>query len=127
MYIIKLEAYENGSRPALQKWSGLTPPKGYALCPDAFHDVFYANEKANGFVNIIVRNDTVVYMEENTEAVEAYISSLPELEPESEEPVDPIVELQEENQRLNAKIKALTESNAFLEDCIVEMAEVVYA
>ena len=35
--------------------------------------------------------------------------------------------LQKENKVLNAKIVALTESNQFLEDCIVEMAEIVYA
>jgi len=28
---------------------------------------------------------------------------------------------------LEAKVQALTESNQFLEDCIVEMAEIVYA
>lgn len=39
----------------------------------------------------------------------------------------PIELLTEENAALNAKIKALTESNAILEECIVEMAEIVYA
>lgn len=44
-----------------------------------------------------------------------------------EEPVDPIVNLQTENKTLKAQIQALTESNQFLEDCLVEMAEIVYA
>ncbi len=35
--------------------------------------------------------------------------------------------LQDENKELQAKVKALTESNQMLEDCIVEMAEIVYA
>ena len=35
--------------------------------------------------------------------------------------------LQSETKTLNAKVQALTESNQFLEDCIVEMAEIVYA
>lgn len=35
-------------------------------------------------------------------------------------PADPVATLQ-------AKVKALTESNQMLEDCIVEMAEIVYA
>ena len=43
------------------------------------------------------------------------------------EEVDPIAELQSENKTLKAKIQALTESNQMLEDCIVEMAEIVYA
>ena len=35
--------------------------------------------------------------------------------------------LQDENKQLTAKVKALTESSQMLEDCIVEMAEIVYA
>ena len=38
-----------------------------------------------------------------------------------------IEEIKEETKTLNAKVQALTESNQFLEDCIVEMAEIVYA
>ena len=32
----------------------------------------------------------------------------------------------DENKVINAKVQALTESNQFLEDCIVEMSEVLY-
>lgn len=42
-------------------------------------------------------------------------------------PVDPIVELKEENKVLKAQVQALTQSNQMLEDCLVEMAEIVYA
>ena len=49
-------------------------------------------------------------------------------------PVDPIEilqsqnkELQSQNKELQAKTKALTESNQMLEECLVEMAEIVYA
>lgn len=38
-----------------------------------------------------------------------------------------VAELQKENAVLNAKVQALTESTQFLEECIVEMAEIVYA
>lgn len=48
-------------------------------------------------------------------------------EMEFETPVDPVAELQEENKTLKAQVQALTESNQFLEECIVEMAEIVYA
>ena len=44
-----------------------------------------------------------------------------------ETPVDPVAELQDENRALKAQVQALSESNQFLEDCIVEMAEIVYA
>ena len=43
------------------------------------------------------------------------------------DPIDPIVDLQNENKTLKAQIRALTTSNQMLEDCLVEMAEIVYA
>lgn len=42
-------------------------------------------------------------------------------------PVDPVEILQSQNKELQAKVKALTESNQMLEECLVEMAEIVYA
>ena len=53
----------------------------------------------------------------DAEVREAYIALLTAPEPE---PPDEITALQ-------AKIKALTESNQMLEECLVEMAEIVYA
>lgn len=47
--------------------------------------------------------------------------------PEPEVTTNPITELQTKNKQLEAKVKALTESSQMLEDCIVEMAEIVYA
>lgn len=47
--------------------------------------------------------------------------------PEPEVTTNPITELQTQNKQLEAKVKALTESSQMLEDCIVEMAEIVYA
>lgn len=83
MYIIKLIANDNGSRPALQTWSRTTPPKGYAICPEEFYEVFYSTTPA-GFVNITVENDVVTSMEVNQEALDAYLASLPDPEPEVE-------------------------------------------
>lgn len=81
MYIIKITPYENGARPPLQTWAGSVAPDGYAFCPDEFVEVFYSTNPA-GFVNITVENDTVTEMTVNQEALEAYIASLPEPEPE---------------------------------------------
>lgn len=53
----------------------------------------------------------------DAEVCEAYIAKITAPEPE---PPDEITALQ-------AKIKALTESNQMLEECLVEMAEIVYA
>ena len=47
-------------------------------------------------------------------------------EPEAPKP-DPVTELQTENKALKAQVAALTESQQFLEECLVEMAEIVYA
>lgn len=41
--------------------------------------------------------------------------------------VDPVEQLQTENKKLTAKIDTLTQSNQMLEDCVVEMAGIVYA
>lgn len=42
-------------------------------------------------------------------------------------PKTPLEVLQEKNRQLTAKLTAVSESNAFLEECIVEMAGMVYA
>jgi hypothetical protein len=95
MYIIRIKANANGSRPALQTWSRETPPEGYAVCPDEFFSVFYSTEPA-GFVNITVENDVVTVMAVNEEALDAYIASLPE----------PVVTPEEEIAELKAKLAA---------------------
>ncbi len=84
MKIILLEAYESGARPPLQTWDNLTPPEGYAWCPDEFVKVFYSTSPA-GFVTITVEDDTVTAMEVNHEALNAYIAEHPD-EPEPVEP-----------------------------------------
>lgn len=42
-------------------------------------------------------------------------------------PENPLAALAAENAQLRAKVSALTESAQMLEDCLVEMAEIVYA
>ena len=85
MYIIKIKANADGSRPALQTWGGNHLPNGYAICPDEFYSVFYSTSPS-GFVNITVEGDAVIAMEVNNNALEAYISSLAKiiLTPEQE-------------------------------------------
>ena len=63
---------------------------------------------------------------ENGEITDVY--QLEHKEPaEPESPVDPLEQLQTENKKLTAKINTLTQSNQMLEDCVVEMAGIVYA
>lgn len=45
----------------------------------------------------------------------------------AETPSDPVADLAEENKLLKQRVSALTEQQSFYEDCIAEMAAVVYA
>lgn len=94
MYIIQIEPFESGARPALQEWNSQKAPEGYAVCPDAFYDVFYSTTPA-GFVNITVEGSTVTAMTVNQDALDAYIAAHPAEpdepgtnEPTSEELID---------------------------------------
>lgn len=60
----------------------------------------------------------------DAEVCEAYITKLTTPAPTKE---DEIAALKTKNAQLEAKVKALTKSSQMLEDCIVEMAEIVYA
>lgn len=51
----------------------------------------------------------------------------PDYAPSPEKVPDEITALKTKNTELEAKVKALTESTQMLEDCLVEMAEIVYA
>lgn len=58
------------------------------------------------------------------EVCNVYIAKLTTPEPT---PIDEVAALKTKNAQLEAKVKALTESSQMLEDCLVEMAEIVYA
>lgn len=126
MNIIQINANENSGRPPLQSWHG-APPAGYALVPDTLDtSVFY---NFMGFVALELDGDTVIAMTGNQEALDAYKASLPE-------PVEPttmptteerVTSLESENSMLKAKVSAQSDQMDFYEDCIAEMAAVVYA
>ena len=111
MFIIKIEASPNGSRPPLQSWSHTVPPEGFAFLIDAQKDVFYATVPA-GFVNLTVEEqDGVSYVasiEVNQEALDAYKATLPD-------PTDSIK---------SAKIAAIKQS---CEDYIYAGTDVIYS
>lgn len=124
MNIIQINANENGGRPPMQSWHG-APPAGYALVPDtldtsAFYDCM-------GFVTLELDGSTVTAMTGNQEALDAYKASLPE-------PVEPpptteerVAALEAENKLLKEQVSAQADQAEFYEDCIAEMATVVYA
>ena len=124
MNIIQINANENGGRPPMQSWHG-APPAGYALVPDALDtSVFY---NFMGFVTLELDGSTVTSMTGNQEALDAYKASLPE-------PVEPppttderVAALEAENKLLKEQVSAQADQAEFYEDCIAEMATVVYA
>lgn len=81
MFIIRIEANANGSRPPMQSWNGATLPEGFALATDAQKDVFYSTTPA-GFVNITVKEENgakvVDTIEVNQEALDAFKATLPD-------------------------------------------------
>lgn len=124
MNIIQINANENGGRPPLQSWHG-EPPAGYALVPDALDtSVFY---NFMGFVTLELDGVTVTAMTGNQEALDAYKASLPE--PAAPEPTteERVAALEAENKLLKEQVSAQADQAEFYEDCIAEMAAVVYA
>lgn len=81
MFIIRIEANANGSRPPMQSWNSATAPEGFALATDAQKDVFYSTTPA-GFVNITVKEENGVKVvdtiEVNQEALDAFKATLPD-------------------------------------------------
>ena len=81
MFIIRIEANANGSRPPMQSWSNAIAPEGFALATEAQKDVFYSTTPA-GFVSITVKEENgakvVDTIEVNQEALDAYKATLPD-------------------------------------------------
>ena len=81
MFIIRIEANANGSRPPMQSWNNDTAPEGFALATDAQKDVFYSTTPA-GFVNIVVKEENgtriIDTIEVNQEALDAFKATLPD-------------------------------------------------
>ena len=124
MNIIQINANENGGRPPMQSWNG-TPPAGYALVPDtldasAFYDFM-------GFVTLELDGSTVTAMTGNQEALDAYKASLPEPVEPPPTTEDRVAALEAENKLLKEQVSAQADQAEFYEDCIAEMATVVYA
>lgn len=81
MFIIRIEANANGSRPPMQSWNETTAPEGFALATEAQKDVFYSTTPA-GFVSITVKEENGVKVvdtiEVNQEALDAFKATLPD-------------------------------------------------
>ena len=111
MFIIKIEANFNGSRPPMQSWDKPTAPKGFALATEAHKNIFYSTTPA-GFVNITVKEENgtkiIDTIEVNQEALDAYKATLPD-------PTDSV------------KAEKITEIKKDCEDYIYAGTSVTYA
>ncbi len=94
-------------------------PNSVAL-PDALL-MDYINTK--GFCTLTVQDGTVMALVVDQEALDAYNKDHPDIKPEKPTTID---DLKQENKLLKAQLKAQTERSDFIEDCIAEMAGVVY-
>lgn len=89
--------------------------------PDALLSDYLATR---GFCNITVEDGVVTALTVNQEALDAYLAEFPDVEPEK--PVT-MEDLQAENKLLKEQVSALSTQADFHEECLVEMANIVYA
>ena len=115
MYFIR-KSGENLGNPMSQ------PFDGCVTLPD---ELLGAYLDTMGYCTVTADEDNVVTaVAVNQEALDAYKAEHPETEPE--EPVT-VETLQAENAKLKQQVSALADQQSFYEDCIAEMASVVYA
>lgn len=115
MRIIQIEPLPNGAHRN-QSTSAKTPPDGWAIIPPDM-----AIPSTYPFVDIEAEDGVVVSMTAGTVPE-------PEPEPEPEPTVDErVTALESENKLLREQVAAQADQAEFYEDCIAEMAAVVYA
>ena len=91
----------------------------------ALHDALlmdYINTK--GFCTLTVQDGVVTALAVDQEALDAYNAEHPDVEPEKPVTVE---DLQAENKRLKAQMELQSQQQTMLEDCLLEMADIVYA
>lgn len=81
----------------------------------------YINTK--GFCTLTVENGVVTALVVDQEALDDYNKDHPDVVPEKPTTIE---DLKKENKLLKAQLQAQTERSDFIEDCIAEMAGVVY-
>lgn len=110
MFMIEIAALDSGAHKN-QTFHG-TLPAGWAIIPDGL-----TIPATFPFVDVEASDGIV------TKLTEREIPETPDLP----EPEVTIESLTAENTKLKAQLKLQSEQQTFLEDCILEMADVVYA
>lgn len=125
MKIIKSTPNPSGAYPPILTWSGEAPPPGWLMvaetCDTAPASAF------GGFLRLTVSNDTVTAMEGDSAAWEAWKDSHPDPEEPAPTAAERIGTLEQENRLLKAQVELQSQQQTFLEDCLLEMADIVYA
>lgn len=114
MYYINTQGPNHGNPTS-------TPFPNSVPLPDALL-MDYINTK--GFCTLTVQDGAVTALVVDQEALDAYNAEHPEVEPEK--PVT-LEDLQAENKRLKAQMELQSQQQTMLEDCLLEMADIVYA
>lgn len=97
------------------------PFPGCVALPD---ELLSAYLDTKGFCTITVQDGAVTALVVDQEALDAYNAEHPDVEPEK--PVT-LEDLQAENKRLKAQMELQSQQQTMLEDCLLEMADIVYA
>lgn len=82
----------------------------------------YINTK--GFCTLTVQDGAVTALAVDQEALDAYNAEHPEVEPEKPVTVE---DLQAENKAMKEQLQGQSERQEMLENCILEIADIVYA
>lgn len=114
MYYINTQGPNHGNPTS-------TPFPNSVSLPDALL-MDYINTK--GFCTLTVQDGAVTALVVDQEALDAYNAEHPDVEPEKPVTVE---DLQAENKRLKAQMELQSQQQTMLEDCLLEMADIVYA
>lgn len=114
MYYINTQGPNHGNPTS-------TPFPNSVSLPDALL-MDYINTK--GFCTLTIVDGAVTALVVDQEALDAYNAEHPEMEPEKPVTVE---DLQAENKRLKAQMELQSQQQTMLEDCLLEMADIVYA
>lgn len=113
MYYINIQGPNHGNPTS-------TPFPNSVSLPDTLL-MDYINTK--GFCTITVQDGAVTALVVDQEALDAYNKDHPDVTPEKPTTIE---DLEQENKLLKAQLQAQTDRSDFIEDCIAEIAGVVY-
>ena len=116
MIIIEIKALKNGAHRNQTVMRAVLPPDGWAVIPEDMEI-----PETFPFINVEATDGVVTAMTAGTVPE-------PEPKPEPEPTVDERVKkLETENKLLREQVSAQADQAEFYEDCIAEMAAIVYA